>query len=388
MCDGIVEVYERICCCRRIHIPDLFDRLRDLLEVIPIPLPDPPPFPRPEPRPGPFPPGPGPDPAPHLGTDLSHLAASSAPVSKGALRTTGIPRIRQQASELRARISRPLLDPATAPGERLYDDYVALTAMSHEQAQQYVLARPYLLGLICTCSQRKVGEIPLQPGGRFDFCYTTIRWLRAGCHRSFAYKVRQRIQGVWVTVYDGVAANDWFAEGTEADIRTWDWRALVCGSGPGDPPPTDGPVPFVMLEYVGSPGTHHRNFPAQTGLSQLGALAANSGTYTTSYAPDCPWGSSLGLRLWVSPEMEPIARYYRLSVVPVNNSGAPAGAVTILDAPVAWSRFVFVGGDWVTTSDVLTANPADVSGQQGLHRIPYWSGGNYWLSGQYHQVWN
>jgi hypothetical protein len=86
--------------------------------------------------------------------------------------------------------------------------------------------------------------------------------------------------------------------------------------------------------------------------------------------------------------MEGIAKYYRISVVPVNDAGSPVGTPTLLDAAVSWSRWVFVGSDWVTTSELLSANPADVAGQQGLIRIPYWSSGNSWLSSQYHQVWN
>jgi hypothetical protein len=388
LCDGIVEVYERICCCRRIWIPDILDRLREILDIIPIPLPDPIPWPWPDP--GPWP-GPGPDPGPYRGMGLGQMASARAP-SFGAERLSPLTGgIRQQATRLRARIARRIPEAATAPTERLYNDYVALASLHPAQAEAYVLARPYLLGLICTCSQWKVGEIPLQPGGYFEFCYRTLRGLKVygtTCHRTFAFKVRQRINGSWVTVYDGVAAHDYFAEDENADLRSWDWRANICGSGPGDPPPTDGPLPFVMLEYVGSQGTHHFNFPAQTAMSQVGPLAGNSGTYTTGYAPDCPWGSSLGLRLWVHPDMQPIATYYRLSVVPVSDSGIPTGAPTILDGTVAWQRYVFVGGDWVTTSESLNAIPATVGGQLGLIRIPYWSGGNFWLSSQYHQVWH
>lgn len=387
LCDGIVEIYERVCCCWRIRLPDLLDRLRDILEVIPIPLPDPPPIA----PPGPFPPGPGPDPLPFAGANLSRLAER---LEMTALRPTLRPQIstgiRAQSADLRRRLANTPSEVSTMPAERLYADYVALTSMSQQQAQEYVLARPYLLELICTCSMRKVGETPLQPGGRFDFCYLRPRRLTHSggrCHTTFAFKVRQRIQGNWVTVYDGVASHNWFSQGETADIRTWDWRALVCGSSPGDPPPSEG-IPFAMVEYIGSAGSRHFNFPSQTGLSRTGALGASSGTFTTSYAPDCPWGGSLGIRLWISPEMEPIAKYYRLSVVAVDSSGAPAGSVTILDAPVAWNRFVFVGGEWKVTAEGLTANPADVGGQVGLNRIPYWSGGNYWLSGQYHQVWN
>jgi hypothetical protein len=33
--DGIVEVLERECCCRRVYIPDIIDRLRNILQAIP-----------------------------------------------------------------------------------------------------------------------------------------------------------------------------------------------------------------------------------------------------------------------------------------------------------------------------------------------------------------
>lgn len=383
LCDGIVEVYERVCCCWRIRLPDILDRLRDILEVIPIPIPDPPPIP--------FPPIPGPDPAPFLTTRFGQLAER---IELSAIRPSARPAaeqgIRVQVADLRRRLANVSAEVSAMPAERLYADYVALSSMNAQQAEAYVLARPYLLGLICTCSTRKVGETPLQPGGRFDLCYLRPRRITptgVTCHTTFAFKVRQRIQGNWVTVYDGVASHNWFAQGESADLRTWEPRALVCGSSPGDPPPSEG-VPFAMVEYIGSPGSRHFNFPSQTAASRVGSLETASGTITTSYAPDCPWGGSLGIRLWVSPEMEPIAKYYRLSVVRVDNNGNPVGSPTILDAPVSWNRFVFVGGEWKVTAESLVANPADVGGQIGVYRIPYWSGGTNWLSGQYHQVWN
>ena len=367
LCDGIVEIYERVCCCRHFHVPDILDRLRDIFEVIPIPLPDPP-----------FPPGPGPDPPPfEVGSFDRRSPARLNPAGGTRLEHGGLG------------LAGP--DAARAPSERLYADYVALSRLSGRAAEEFVLARRYLIGLICTCTQRKVGEVPLQPGGRFDFCYTvplTLKLFGTECTRSFAFRVRQRIQGSWVTVYDGLAAQDWFDEGETVDLHTSDWRALPCGDGPGDPPLSEDGLPFVILEYIGSQGTHHFNFPTQVAVSQVAALASSSGTYATGYAPDCPWGGSLGLRLWVHPDMEPMAEYYRFSVVPVSNGGSPSGAPTILDDTVAWKRWVLVGGDWVTTSETLSENPANVGGQQGLVRIPYWSGGNYWLSSQYHQRWN
>ncbi|HVK99009.1 MAG TPA: hypothetical protein VM553_04320, partial [Dongiaceae bacterium] len=33
LCDGVIEIYERECCCHHFHLTDLLDRLRDVLEV-------------------------------------------------------------------------------------------------------------------------------------------------------------------------------------------------------------------------------------------------------------------------------------------------------------------------------------------------------------------
>lgn len=348
LCDGIVEVFVRECCCRRPIWPDLLDRLREIIHVIPLPNP-----------PIPWPPGPGPDPTPPLARRLV-IQRSAGPV------------------------------PDSGPSERLYNVYRTLSTLSQVEAEAYVEKHPFLWGFLCTCTARKVGETPLQPGGRISLCFLRPRGLRpvgTVCHRSFAVRIRQLIQGQWVTVYDGPAAHDWFSEGEEIDVSTWNWRAQVCGSGPGTPPP-GGALPFVLLEYVTGTGSRHFNFPTQNGVSQVAPLAANSGLFGTGYASDCPWGGSLGLRLWFSPGLEPIARYYRLTVAPVSDAGTVSGPPTILDAPVSWQRFVNVGGNWAVASELLSADPTTVNGEVGLAKIPYWSGGKYWLAGQYHQLWN
>ena len=264
---------------------------------------------------------------------------------------------------------------------------VAPAAAARREA--YVLARPYLTAYICSCAIRKVGQAFIAPGGTFDFCYWRPRRpvSHSHCFTTFAYRVKQQIGGVWVTVYDGVAGHDYFAQGEEADLHTSNSQARPCGDGPEPPDPGEG-LPFVMLEHVTGAGTHHFNFPVQSALSQVGALAVNSGLYDFGGVPDCPWASGLGLRLWVSPSLEGTVVYYRFKVVAVNAAGAAVGTPDILDAPVAWSRFVTVPGDVVTTSTGLAANPADVGGQEGLFTVPYWSGGMNWLSGQYHQTWN
>lgn len=357
MCDGQIEVYERVCCCRHIPIPDLLDRLHDLLDILPIPIPDPIPDPFPG---GPFP-GPGPEPfAPQL--------------------------LRAKARSIRQ--SRKALDLSALPPENLHQDYLALRTLPAEAARAYVSERPYLLPLICKCSVRKVGQTDLQPGGQFDMCY--LRPLQVPqighCVTTYAYKVRQMINGVLTLVYDGLAANQYFAAGSPAGIRCYHPQARVCADGPGDAPPNDGNA-FVMLEHVGAYGTFHHNFPAQTDVSRVGALAAADGTFTTSYAPDCPWGGALGLRLWFSPELEPVVKYYRLKVYTVSDSGMPVGSPQVLNSPVTWTKLIDIPNDVIPAPEAL--GPYAVGTENDLFTVPYWRSPDHrYLSGQFHQVWN
>lgn len=374
LCDGIVEVYERTCCCRTIWIPCLLERLREILERLPIPLPPlvPPP---PEPPVGPIGPRPGPDPLPMTAMFRRAPVARTASLRSGA----------------------DGLDRPDAPSQRLYDDYVRLCALERSAAEQYVLERPYLRCIACTCTTRKLGDTVLQAGGRFDFCFQrpiiiTIPEVR--CHSYYAVKIRQLINGHWVTVYDGVGAGDWYTPDEIIQASTFLSAAVPCGSDPGDPPPSDGVLPFIMLERVGS--THHFNFPAQSAPSALSALSATSGLVDTSFAPDCPWAASLGLRLWVSPDLDGTAVYYRLSTVAVDAAGNAVGAPAPLPGGVSWSYFTNVGGNWVVLSKSLDAPPATVGGKVGLHRIPYNKlsladpdpNREFWLSDQYHGVWS
>lgn len=177
VCDGVVEIYERVCCCDRIIIWELIDRLREVLVEVPLPT-------------GPTPPEPGPF--------RGFGAKSRITVAKGAVAGTAAMAV-------------------NTPPERLFDDYQALTAMPQAEAEAYVHARPYLFPFICHCTSRKVGETFLQPGGTFDFCYWRARtpifqpvWRR--CWTTYAYRLRQKIAGTWTVVYDGVAAHDYFAD--------------------------------------------------------------------------------------------------------------------------------------------------------------------------------
>ena len=377
LCDGVVEIYERVCCCPTIDWHDLIDRLHDVLRDLPVlvqwpvpPIPDPGPF-IPDSIPGNIP-----IPRPVIGV-APDIAARG--------------RIAPRLSPRPAASLPPLPDiTCTIPSERIYEDYLALRKLRPAEVAAFVDRRPYLSAYLCQCSVRKVGEVPIQPGGEFDFCYRRPRqwhlpWQR--CWTTYAYTVRQMIGGGWVTVYDGLAGQDYFAAGEVAHLHTSHPKARPCGDGPTPPDPGDGTA-FVMLEHVGGAGTKHFNFPVQTGLSNMANLAPNSGLINFAGVPDCPWATGLGLRLWSSPTLDGIVVFYRIKAVPINAAGNPAGAPVTLAGPVSWQRFITVNGQVVTTTTSLAVAPADVGGEVGLYRMPYWSGGMDWLAGQYHQIWD
>ena len=107
----------------------------------------------------------------------------------------------------------------------------------------------------------KVGEVPIQPNGDFDFCYLRPRRLhnvRERCHTVFAYRVKQKIGPFWITVYDGVAGQDYFGAGEEAHLRTSHPLARPCGDGPTPPDEGDGTgsvwrrlaLPWFILAFL------------------------------------------------------------------------------------------------------------------------------------------
>ena len=58
--------------------------------------------------------------------------------------------------------------------------------------------------------------------------------------------MRQFIDGMWVTVYDGVAGHDYFAAGEEAVLTTSNPKARPCGDGPTPPDPGE-PLDWVLV---------------------------------------------------------------------------------------------------------------------------------------------
>lgn len=369
MCDGIVEIYERHCCCHHIHIPDLFDRFAEILAELPIPLPEP----WPDPWPGPIP---GPEPGPFATRFMASHAAKAARKTR------------------RAGFDATKIELNRTPPKRLFDDYLALRKLLNASLQlDYVKARPYLYPLLCHCTTHKVGETSLQPDGRFDFCY--IDWPHPHRHHVFcstvyAYKVKQLINGAWVVVYDGLAAHDYFGVGETAELHSYDKRAIVCD----DPGNQGDGTAYAMLDTVGS--TEHFNFADQAGESQHAALDADDGTVVFGGVPGCPWGSALALHLLITPEMKQAAvgaKYYRLKVAPINGLGQITGTPEILDDGVTWERRIIGGvGPQIWEPVVLGPLPAPApGGESNLFTIPYWElGVNEWRMGisQAHQVWN
>ena len=274
----------------------------------------------------------------------------------------------------------------TYASERLFEDYQALVAMPRASAQAFIQARPYLYAYFCHCTMKKVGEVPIQPDGEFDFCYWRPRQfhhVHHHCHSTYAYRVKQLINGVWTVVYDGLAGQDYYGQGERAEIRTTSPKARPCGAGPKPPDDGDG-TPFVILQNVTGGSTNHFNFPTQTDVSRVGPLAANSGLYDWGSVDDCPWATTLGLRLWSSPLLKDIVVYYRLKVAKVDASGQPVGGFQTLNAPVSWQRYD--GTQKATES--LAALPSDVGGQEGLFKFPYEGDGKNWFWVDYHQNWN
>ena len=394
MCDGKVEVWARKCCCHHpyIDVGILVDHLEHLLEDLPIEIDWPIPPPDPDPwgpfeniniaalNPQPLPPGPRPD--------IDMVALNPQPLPPAELFTN----VRRKARNVSAAKT---FDPGkTYVSERLYQDYRALRAMPRAHAQAFIQARPYLYAYYCHCTMKKVGEVVIQPNGEFDFCYWRPREFyhihphhHHHCHTSYAYRVKQLINGVWTVVYDGVAGQDYYGQGERAEITTTSPKARPCGEGP--PPPHEGDgTPFVILQNVTGGSTLHFNFPTQTDVSKVAALAPNSGLYdwsaTEAKKKDCPWATTLGLRLWSSPLLKDIVVYYRLKVAKVNASGQPVGDFQTLTAPVSWQRYD--GTQKATES--LAALPSDVGGQVGLYKFPYEGDGKNWFWVDYHQSWN
>lgn len=328
VCQGLVEVYHRRCCCHPVEIPDdVFEIPEDFPRG---PIPDPiGPFPEPEPDPIP-PPWPGPDPAP-----FEHRREV---LTGGALDVRKLSRTR---------------------------DARLLRQASGERRQSLLARRPYLW---CSCGPpTRVGEGFLADDGSFSVCWDQPFALLqpSGCRSEVAYRVIQSIDGEAVTIYDGVAANQWFSPDEVAELTSYSVLARTCRGEP-DLPEADEPI--VLLHVIGDTESWHLDPPPQSSPDAVSGAGPRAGLLDPS-ATDGPWvnrplGGKLRFRFFFSDGMQAIAESYRVEVAPADASGAPDGSFQTVPVP-DWKTWHWDGDGWIRDRHSLGPD-AD-----GNYRIPY-----------------
>lgn len=341
VCEGIVEVYERTCCCWPIIIPpviyDIRDRLRRLLERLPdIRIP-----PRPQPDPIPF---------------------------------------RKAGMFISGTLDETALNAAA--------DLAYLESAPFEEARAYIEARPYLVRMICSCGPTKYrGAALIGPDGQFSLCYPGNPFLPVNCHREYAFRVRQVIDGVDTVIYDGVAAGIWFDADEDITLTTYHPDAIEC-PGIDLPIPTD--TPYAMLERIGGTEAWNLKTPEPTGWDRAAvtsyndglafpaaSVAAARGTYL-----DRNWGGVLGLRYLFTPSLKAQgAKYYRVRVAKADINGNPIGTPKYMDDPIAWKYWENLGG--YPPQIKIRVQSLNLSSDPSYYEIPYTQDHN-WLSNYNH----
>jgi len=395
LCHGVVEIYERVCCCRPWVILDprldeLLERMRaDICQILPCP-PEREPEPFPDPDPGPILPDPGP------------FRAGPWPPEPDTF-------VGDRRSQRGVKYMAATFDPAAMalPPTRMLEDYQAIAAHAaadRAEADLYIMERPYLLHAFCHCSTRKVGEATINPDGSFAMCYwRPVVFHRFGtrCTTTYGFTIKQWQDNQWVYIYNGLGQGEFFDEADSIFLRTYDPRARTCET---NPPPVPGEGrPFVLLEDIGSTRSYKIVSPPQTAADGLNtALPANAGLLSPPGPGETaegrlrnrPWSMTLALRLYVHPDMQALgAKYYRFSIVEADGMGNPvSGAVPQpLTGGVTWSKYVYVGSQVQVHGEGLGPNSevdSDGEVQAGLYKIPYWDSSHQWLYGQFHHRWN
>jgi hypothetical protein len=267
ICFGTVEVYRRICCC---HPPIIINPDAFPIEVNPdFPFP-------PEGPSGPIGPRPGPDPAP---LELQQLVLTGGAIDEGKI------------ARLQAR------------------------ALSKHQSvdlrRDFVLRYPFWW---CHCGPpEKVGQGFVQDGGSFSVCWKEpLTIFLPHCREEFAYVVKQPIGGVLATIYNGLAANQWFSASDQPTLTSYDQRAIGCRD-----PDVPGEGAFVVLEEVGTTPSHLLATPSQTSFQSVAAPAYNSGLLNPAVNPadaigqllNRNLGGGVALRYHFTETSAPMARF-------------------------------------------------------------------------------
>jgi len=325
VCDGVVAVYRRTCCCPPIYYLDprielLKNRLREVLVEVPR-------FPRPIPEPDP-------------------RRIKEAIIQNGAVDQFKV----NAAADLQALSILP-------PAEQI----------------PYINVRPYLLHYCCHCGPaQKVGQGYLRPDGTFRICFFDNR-PRYFCWNSYAFVVKQVINGTTVTIYNGVASNNWFSDLSDVDLVTYHPRTINCR----EVEPSVNPN-AVFLQDIGLTPAWRLGKPTN-GINPAGPYAPvfTDGLINPNGVGGNPanrnLGGTLNLRFFISESLRGNAKYFRLSYVPSTNLAATP---TVLPS-MTWNYVEIAGSSVNVVPYPLGAPGSDLS------EIPYWHD-RAWMSGQYH----
>ena len=350
ICFGTVEVYRRICCCEP---PVIFDPPFDL-DDIPIEVnPDFPPIP-PEDPVGPIGPKPGPDPAPF---ELRQLVLSGNAVDQ------------RKVQLLRAKAELPKLAP--------------------EARRAFIVAHPFLW---CHCgTPKKVADGFVQDGGTFSICWREpLRLFLPECHEEFAYVIKQPIGGSLMTIYNGVAANQWFGASDQPTLTSYSPLAIGCRES--DVP---GEGAFVVLEDIGSTPSYQLATPSQDSFQSVNPPVYNSGLLNPAANPadavgqllDRNLGGDVALQYHFTEPLRAVgALYYRIQIAAANAAGDPVGSWAPLASPT-WAIWHLNSA----TPGSIALGPHTVGAEANLSKIPYDTGdplgaNEEWQDGQYHGV--
>lgn len=366
VCEGLIEVYRRTCCCKPwvIYDPRLEDLLAEL-ERLRNPLDG---FP-----PEPWPPRPQPDPSPIALLPIAMQSeAPSTPVDP---------------------LRRDLLRLGTIDERRLNAgrDLQALRQLPAEEAPAYINARPYLA---CRCGRaRRIARGFLQANGEFSICWREpLRLLRRGCHDEYSFVVKQVVDDQTITIYDGLGANRWHREREDIRIDSYHPDAVTCDNNEF---PGDAEGAFVLLQDIGLAGSWRLKTPDAKSWNSVQAPSDyNDGLADPATSPadavgrylDRNWGGLLRLRFHFSDAMKALgARYYRVSVVASDANGDPTGPRRYLAAP-QWRYYEVIGSNIYVRRQSL--GPHAPGGETDLYEIPlrFDDVNKAWQAGQYHAL--
>lgn len=284
-----------------------------------------------------------------------------------------------------------------------------LESLTPQDAVTYIETYPSLWPFWCDTSSDYLGETAVNPDGSFSFCYGYFPLFGFDCRNSYFYKIKQYVNGAWQYIYDGAAANQYFAADDVANLYTQ--TGQLCYQPPALPAGT------ATLQQIGHIWAYNFNSHwvatptsgANAGLDQtqlgdaalapslppgyqvMAPLPQNAGL---GVADGAPFTGTIWIMLNFDPGLEALgAYYYRLSTVQADPSGSgnpiSGAAPQPITNAVAWNY----QDDTVTppATKTLPLGPSALA-TPGLFIIPYQGDRNWYGnadgSGFYHQTLN